>query len=153
MPPLDDPAHIAALVPGEWVAHASNVPRWIAGEDPALSMSFELVRTDPLMLRHRLRTRLAEGRERDTGGVDRWVGTRFRSRSTALSRTLWGNWSILGAVDDSVMVVEVSKAFRGGETTFVFGREGSELEAVRAAVAADAAQLGLTPERFATLHW
>ncbi len=154
MPSIEVPSRLAALIPGVWSAQASNLPRWLAGEDPSVRVTFELVRSEPLMLRHSMLMRLADGRERELGGVDRWVGSRFRTRANRLTRFLWGNWSVIGASDDgSAIALHVFRSVGLPDTSVLLLREDSPITDLRAHVASRCDQFGLSPEEFATLHW
>ncbi|MDI2097906.1 hypothetical protein [Ruicaihuangia caeni] len=150
----DDPALLAEVLPGTWHVSASNLPVWVSADAAGLSVEIEVVKHDPLMLRHLIVVESRDGRVKRIGGVDRWVGTRFRTRSRALTPFRWGHWHITGiSPDRDHIVVRMAKLRALPDSILICRRDGVEVDDLRATVSARTEPLGLSPEDFASLTW
>lgn len=153
MPPAPTVQSIATTVEGSWHLGATNLPDWLDGSRRAAHIIFEVVTTEPLVVRERQQF-IAEGKERELVVTSHWANGEFVSRSTGLRRLARGRWRVLGISEDSaIVVVRVEKSAQVADGLMVLVRSGTDASELRTTIANSSASLGLGPEDFASLGW
>lgn len=150
-PLLADPS---ILLPGAWSMLATNFPMWLTGETRDVRMTFEVVGEHPLTISEELSYATIDGQEVSVPSLNRLQGGLFIAKGSGMSRLFSSRWSVCGASSDSAIVVvrfEHSRLTPAGINILL--RQGIPRPELRAEVAHNAAQFGLSPEDFASLAW
>ena len=153
MPPAPNAQTIASSVAGSWHPGATSMPEWLNGSRKGAQFTFEIVTTDPLVVRERQQF-TAEGKERDFIVTSHWAKGEFISRSTGVRRLARGRWRVLGiSADSNIVVVRTEKSAQVADGLLVLVRSGTDASELRTTIANSSEALGLAPEDFASLGW
>jgi hypothetical protein len=174
MPLAPDAAALAELLPGTWRVGATNFPLWLSGDRHRPRFNYELKTADPLVLHDTVTYTTAQGVEKTLPGVDRLRtdrprrnqrkgdqhdvdqhgGNIFVWRGTGLLRFVTSRWAVVGATEDSnVMVIRFVKSRLTPAGVDVVLREGTDSHAFRTQVTGLSSTLGLTHGELASLTW
>ena len=174
MPVASDAAALAELLSGTWRVGATNFPLWLSGDRLRPRFNYALKTADPLVLHDRVTYTTAQGVEKTVSGVDRLHTDRSRRdqrkgdqhgvdqhggnifvwRGTGLLRLVTSRWAVVGATEDSnVMVIRFVKSRLTPAGVDVVLREGTDSHAFRTQVAGLSSSLGLTHGELASLTW
>jgi hypothetical protein len=154
MPTALNANSLARLLPGTWRIGATNFPVWMGGARRSPTVTYELKRSRPLVLRDRVAWTTGTGADRGIHGVARWKGTEFVWRGRGLRLPLTRRWSVAGASDDgSILVIRLSKSLTAPAGLDVVIRDGADATHLRSTVATASDTLGLGHEEFASLTW
>lgn len=179
MPLAPDAAALAELLPGTWRVGATNFPLWLSGDRHRPRFNYELKTADPLVLHDTVTYTTAQGVEKIVPGVDRLRtdrprrnqrkgdqhgvdqrgvaqngGNIFVWRGTGLLRFVTSRWAVVGATEDSnVMVIRFVKSRLTPAGVDVVLREGTDSHAFRTQVTGLSSTLGLTHGELASLTW
>src|SRR5450830_1490269 len=147
MPSAPNDVLLSRLLPGTWRIGATNFPQWVSGDRLSPTFSYEIAKSNPLSLRGTVAWTAADGVHKHSNATDRWKGDGFRRRGIGLSALLPSRWSVAGVSDDStIVVIRAAKSLLSHAGVYVVVREGTEANALRAAVAASPESLGLSHE-------
>ena len=184
MPLAPDAAALAELLPGTWRVGATNFPLWLSRDRLRPRFNYELKTADPLVLHDTVTYTTAQGVEKIVPGVNRLRtdrprrdqrqgdqpdvdqhgvaqngvaqngGNIFVWRGTGLVRLVTSRWAVVGATEDSnVMVIRFVKSRLTPAGVDVVLREGTDSHAFRTQVAGLSSSLGLTHGELASLTW
>ena len=124
MPPAPNAQNIASALAGSWHLGATNLPEWLGSSRSTPRFTFEIVTTEPLVIRERQQFS-AEGKERELIVTSNWANGEFISKSTGVRRLARGRWRVLGiSADSSIVVVRTEKSTQvvDGLSVFVSSR-------------------------------
>jgi len=148
------PQRLAEVLPGAWGLGATSQLFWLDGRHGEPRFTFRVAGMSPLRLTETIEFANLDGRPRILAGKTRWVRDEFVWRGSGADALVTRRWSAAG-VDETgsilVMRNRRTRAFANGIDILV--REGAELGELRTIVASTAAELGLSPEDFASLTW
>lgn len=131
----------------------TNFPMWLDGAKRDPSITYAILREQPLRLSDEVVYTTDKGEKR-VSGVDRARGDHFVWRGKGPLRLFASRWAVTGVNDDATVVVtRFAKTLATPAGLDVLVREGAEVDELRSLVANNAAQFGLTPEDFASLAW
>jgi hypothetical protein len=148
-----DPTELSTLLPGTWRIAATNLPFWLDGARHAPTISYEVARADPLALRDTVEYRTRAGESKTIVGMDRLRRGMLRWRGNGLLKLVASTWWVTGAAANGEIIgIEYEKTTLTPAGVDVLQRDGNEQD-VRRHVASRVAELGLTPEQFASLTW
>lgn len=149
------PEDLARVLPGSWSVRATNLPGWLDASTHSYSVTFTVTSTEPLTLLEEVRFDVTGAETRRLESIDRLRGLEFIRRSTKKSELLASRWSVSGISDDeSVVVIRFSKTRAVPAGLSVLVRADTPAEArIRALVAHNTEQFGLSLEDFASLAW
>ena len=154
MPLATDAAALGALLPGTWRVGATNRPIWLAGDRQRPQFRYDLTSADPLVLDDVVSYTTGDGVEKTIVGVDRLRTDGFVWRGRRLLMLVTRRWSVIGATEDSSILVIRFAGSRATPTRIdVLVRDGLDSLAFRTEVAGLAESLGLTHGEFASLTW
>ena len=149
-----DEGFLTDLLPGTWAVGATNFPMWLAGDRLSPAFTYEVLRSEPLVLLDTVSYRTRDGREKSIVGVDRLGAAGFTWRGRGLLRLVVSRWEVVGAgPDHSFAVIRFSKTRATPEGVDIVAREGIDSLEIRATVAASTEEFGLTAGEFASLTW
>lgn len=153
LPALDD-QKLAEILPGTWSIAATNFSMWVNGDRREPRFSYGLVSADPLVLDDEVSYINRKDVAKTIRGVDLSHGGSFVWRGKGVLRLLTSRWSVIGASEDaSVLAIEFSKSLFTAAGIDIIVREGTEHPELRAVVARESRDLGLSAEDFASLTW
>ena len=154
MPLVADAAGLAALLSGTWAVGATNSRMWLGGDRLRPRFRYDLKSADPLVFDNVVSYTQGDGVERIICGRDRLRADGFVWRGTRLRSLMTKHWSVIGATDDSNIVVNrFTKSHLSPASVDVIVRDGTDSHAFRTAVAGLSESLGLTQGEFASLTW
>jgi len=154
MPLVTDAAGLAALLPGTWSVGATNSPMWLGGDRLRPRFRYDLKSADPLVFDDVVSYTRGDGVEKIICGRDRFRADGFVWRGTRLRSLMTSRWSVIGATEDSnIVVIRFTKSHLSPAGVDVIVRDGTDSHAFRTAVAGLSESLGLTQGEFASLTW
>jgi len=154
MRPAPSDPELATTLPGSWSIVATNFPMWVDGGRTNPRFTYGLVSADPLVLTDVVSYVDAKGAAKTINGTDVSHGSGFVWRGKGLLRLLSSRWNVTGITGDgNVAAIRFSKSRLTPAGVDVIVREGADYPDLRAKVARESADLGITAEDFATLTW
>ena len=151
--PLDQ-ARLATVLPGSWSIVATNFPLWLTDKRSDPRFTYDLVSADPLVLGDDVSYLGSDGQDKHIVGRDVWRDGYFTWRGRGVLRLFASRWSVAGCSDDGdVAAIRFSKSAATPAGVDIIVREGAQYPEVRALIANETEQFGLTPEDLASLSW
>ncbi len=142
------------VLPGTWKIGATNFAMWLGGARHDAVMRYELKGDDPLVFDDFVSWTTAKNKDKTLQGTDYWTGEEFVWKGTGVLSLLTSRWTIAGAsADESILVIRFSSSLVTAAGIDVIVREGTDASELRASVAHNSHELGLTPSEFASLTW
>ena len=149
-----DESTLAEILPGTWTIAATNFPMWLTGERLDPSFSYGLISESPLVLSDEVSYDTAEGERKTIIGQDTWNHDEFVWRGKGLLKVAKSRWTVSGSSDDgNVVAIHFSKSIATPAGIDIIVRHGATVPELRAMIARNTEQFGLTPEDFASLTW
>lgn len=145
---------LAEVLPGAWTLGATSQLFWLDGRHGEPRFSFAVATRSPLLLSETIEFAHPDGRPRVATGKTRRVRGEFAWRGTGTDAFVTRRWSVAGLdATGSILVQRYRRTRAVTKGIDVLVREGAEIGELRTVVAGTAAELGLTPEDFASLTW
>lgn len=150
---------LGKLLPGTWIVAATNFPMWLNGERLHPRFSYGLVSSSPLVLSDEVSYETAETEKKPSEtktivGQDVFNHDEFVWRGKGVLRFFASHWSVSGASDDgNVVAIHFTKSMATPAGIDIIIRESVEVPELRALIARNTEQFGLSPEDFASLSW
>jgi hypothetical protein len=149
------PEDLARVLPGSWSIRGTNFPEWLDAATHSHAVTFTLTGAEPLTLREEVSFEVTGGETQRLESIDRLRGLEFVRRSTKKSELLSSRWSVTGMSDDENVVVirfAQTRAVPAGLSVLVRADTPAEAR-IRALVAHNTEQFGLSIEDFASIAW
>jgi hypothetical protein len=159
-----DEQTLVRVLPGTWRIGATNFGMWLKGDRLKPSFTYELKRSEPLVLADTVTYSTVAGAEKTIVGVDRLRADGFVWRGSGLLTPITSRWSVIGISSDaSIVALRFSKTlFTAAGVDIIIRDEivrdgiagtGTDSHAFRTMVSSESEALGISHGEFASLTW
>jgi hypothetical protein len=127
---------------------------WLDGKRLKPVLNYEVLSTEPLVLKDTVEYETDEGVAKTILGRDKFNGTGFTWRGNGLLRLVASHWAVTGAnAAGTVVAIQYDRTIATPAGIDILTPAGTPVPEVRTIVATDAAAYGLGLENFASLVW